>query len=365
MVFLNIYVILSKDTTARVTNVSKSIHYLKTLCDKCDVTTKIHTICQPLPKDIEGNLKEFESRIKLKAIDVEPFKNQSKPLNLYELSNFECHRLAYKSINNYVESSEEASLHLILEDDVHFLPLMEGAWLDFLKMPFLSMWSMLMVGAAGQLQTSTPLELIPFHELPFKILPSKEAYFVTKEVAKELYDFTEVIYFDMRHTLSYWIHQFGEKYTVLYPNKRMCFEGSKLGLFPSLIHPNNILMYNHEYMELLKQLQDPTQRNLAKAKTLYETIQKLKSPDAMHLYAVLLYQCNEHELADLLFKEAITEMVAQKGLITRQSELLQNAINFYQKTHHLSSLSITQQPSKYVNQFKTYSLSSSGTSSKG
>jgi len=47
-------------------------------------------------------------------------------------------------------------------------------------------------------------------------------------------------------------------------------------------------------------------------------------------------------------------MVAQKGLLTRQSELLQNAINFYQKTHHLSSLSITQQPSKYVNQFKTY-----------
>jgi len=103
MVLLNIYVILSKDTTARVTNVSKSIHYLKTLCDKCDVTTKIHTICQPLPKDIEGNLKEFESRIKLKAIDVEPFKNQSKPLNLYELSNFECHRIAYKSINNYVD----------------------------------------------------------------------------------------------------------------------------------------------------------------------------------------------------------------------------------------------------------------------
>jgi tetratricopeptide (TPR) repeat protein len=347
---LNVYIILNKEVPNRVANVSRNVQMLKTLCDNLKISTKFHTLAQPITSEIHENIKAYESRVKLDGITIEPFSKLVHPLTLHEISNFERHRLAFLTISE--GSSDE--YHFVIEDDIHILPIMEQNWIEmfeYLLKTRPSEHSFVLLSLANELQSKSKLNLVSYHELPNKqpIIPSKEGYFITPSTAQTLAEFTKTISFNMRHTLSYWLYN--EKPSIYYPSKRLSFDGSKLGIFPSTVHPNNILIFNQEYMELLKMLsEDP--KDIGKIHRTYKTIERLQSADAMHLYAVLLYQCKQYDEANTYFKKAIDTMVQQKGCINRQSELLHNAIEFYKHTQKEDLETYAIKPSKYKDVFK-------------
>lgn len=335
---------MNKEVPNRVSNISRGIHFIKNICDQIGLQTKFHTLAEPTVADIHRDIKSFEARIKFDEIQEEPYKKLTQPLTLQELSNYEKHRLAFATIAN----GSMDDLHLVVEDDIHMLPMMEQGWKEILNV-LLSNQSkpFVVLSLANELQSSTSNHLVPFESVKTAIIPSKEAYFINPNVAKTLFEYTQTIRMHMRNTLSYWINKNIENTFI--PSKRISFDGSKLGIFPSTVHSNNILVFNQEYMQMLKMLSEP-EKDISKIHKTYKIIERLQSPDAMHLYAVLLYQGKRHDEASEYFRKAVDEMVSQKGLITRQSELLQNSIEFYKSVQE-SSLSFTS-PCKYENYFK-------------
>lgn len=348
--FLNVYIILNKEIPARVANVSRNVQMLKNICDHLKIGTKFHTLAQPVISEIQENIKAYESRVKLDGITSEPFSKMVHPLTLHEISNFERHRLAFVTIG---EASNN-EYHFVIEDDIHILPLMEQNWIEMLEVlsntqP--SQYPFILLSLANELQSNHKMQLVSYEQLPNKqpLIPSKEGYFITPECARSLAEYTKMIQLNMRHTLSYWI--FTEHPSISYPSKRLSFDGSKLGIFPSTIHPNNILIFNQEYMEMLRMLSEEP-KDVAKIHKNYKTIDRLQSADAMHLYAVLLYQSKQYDDANTYFKKAIDTMVQQKGCINRQSELLHNAIEFYKHTQKDDLETYATKPSKYKDVFK-------------
>jgi hypothetical protein len=104
-------------------------------------------------------------------------------------------------------------------------------------------------------------------------------------------------------------------------------------------------------MEMLRMLSDEN-KDVQKIHRNYKIIERLQSPDAMHLYAVLLFQSKQLDEANTYFKKAIDTMVQQKGCINRQSELLHNAIEFYKNAQTDDLETYASKPSKYKNVFK-------------
>lgn len=348
--FLNVYIILNKDVSARVSNVSRNVQMLKNICDHLKIGTKFHTLAQPVISEIQENIKAYESRVKLDDITQEPFSKMVHPLTLHEISNFERHRLAFVTISN----ASPNEYHFVIEDDIHILPIMEQNWIEMLEtlsgnVP--SNFSFILLSLSNELQSKTKITLETYNTLASKqpLLPSKEGYFITPELAHQLAERTKIIRFNMRQTLSHWVYT--DNPTIYYPSKRLSFDGSKLGIFPSTVHPNNILIFNQEYMEMLRMLSEEN-KDVQKIHRNYKIIERLQSPDAMHLYAVLLFQSKQMDEANTYFKKAIDTMVQQKGCINRQSELLHNAIEFYKNAQKDDLETYATKPSKYKNVFK-------------
>lgn len=348
--FLNVYIILNKENPIRVANVSRNVQMLKNICDGLKIATKFHTLAQPTPEEIQENIKLYEPRVKLDDVTHPEFSKLVHPLTLNEISNFERHRLAFTTV---MDGSPD-EYHFVIEDDIHILPFMEKGWIEMLEVLSKTepqTYPFVLLSLANELQSDAPMKIQSIQSIPQRqvLLPSKEGYFIHPSVAKSLAEYTKIIRMNMRYTLSYLVVR--EELSIYYPSKRLCFDGSKLGIFPSTVHPNNILIFNQEYMELLRMLSEEP-KDLAKIHRTYKTIERLQSPDAMHLYAVLLYQAKQYDAAEEYFKKAIDTMVQQKGCLNRQSELLHNAIEFFKNMQTGDIEKFSVEPSKYKHVFK-------------
>lgn len=339
---LHVYFITTPTLTQRTTNIQQVIQWIKQQADKVGLGILFHSLAQPttdyLQELIQAKHKDLEERLQPKSNAPHPIYGKFEtPLNLSELSNYERHRTALEAIR----TASPDAYHLVLEDDLFILPAFEAAWLEFFQWlndpshrsaeVSLALLTMTQNTAPSTesfrfLPYATTLPLTEQHPL----LPSKEIYLIHPTAAAELYDYTRLIHCDFRHTLSRWIYTNVFRHaTMVVPSKRLSFDGSKLGMFPSSIHANNLLIFNQEFMEMLRILATPDKKHKATVQRLYKTIERLQSPDAMHLYAVLMYQLGDHEEADAYFKKAIEAMTSQKGFLSRGSELLHNAIEFY------------------------------------
>jgi GR25 family glycosyltransferase involved in LPS biosynthesis len=374
---LNLYIVLSKDIPNRVQNTTRNLQWIKQVAESVGLAVRFHSLSQPTAEEIEQMIKNeptkalFETRLTVqKDLQEDPvYKSFLKPLTFQQVSNYERHRMAFMTI----QDASPDDYHLVLEDDVYIFPDMEIAWREMMtKMKAQPSKEVPLVwfGIVRDLISAEPFSWnanvwkILTREHP--LLPSKEAYLIHPTVAKKLYEATHIIQMDMRHTMSRWIYYQNPVTTeadnacsatgqipMFYPSKRISFDGSKLGIYPSTIHPNNLLIFNKEYMDMLHLLNaNPQEKTKANVLQKFKLIERLQSPDAIHLYAVLMYQLRQMEDAEQGFKDAIHQMVLQKGCLTRQSELLHNAIEFY-KHHQADEITrFLEKPSKYKEEYK-------------
>lgn len=356
---LHVYFIASPTLTQREKNITHVIHWIKHQCDTLGLPTKFHSLTQPTPETLHELVRAknpaLEERLQPSPPSAHPIYGKfNTPLNLAELSNYERHRTALEAIRN----GSPDDFHLVLEDDVYIIPAFETAWSEFLTtlkasnsidLPFV-----LFSITQSAIGASEAFTFLPYTTLPLTdthpLVPSKEMYMIHPNVAAQLYDYTHTIHCDFRHTLSRWMYSNILLHASMkLPSKRLSFDGSKLGIFPSTIHANNLLIFNQEFMEMLKLLSHPEKKSKAIVTRLYKTIERLQSPDAMHLYAVLMFQLGDYEEADTYFKKAIETMTApgQKGFLSRGSELLHNAIEFYKHYQKEEITSAKSKPSRH------------------
>lgn len=363
---LHFYVISTPTFANRIKNITAIMRWMKEQCDAHTLPIQFHSLTQPSVEDvsqlIQSKHPQLEPRIQpIPLANSHPvYAKLERPLNTAELSNYERHRTALQAI----AKGSPDDFHFVIEDDLYIIPIFESHWTAFFKMlktilprdyP-LVLFGVVKPEPAGG--TPTDFKFQPYKELPLTeqqpLLPSKEMYLVHPSLASTLYDATHLIQYDMRHTLSRWILEHTMFHDQIYiPSKRLAFDGSKLGIFPSTIHANNLLLFNQEFMEMLQIMsQPPDKKNKANIQRIYKSIERLQSPDAQHLYAVLMYQIGDYDEASDYFKKAIDTMIANKGFLSRQSEMLHNAIEFYKHYQKEDLGDLTTRPSKYQNAFK-------------
>lgn len=335
------------------------VQWLKQQCDACGMPVRFHSLTQPTQEDLLGILKQENNplapRLQPGGGDHPIYSKFQRALNPAELSNYERHRTALEVI----QRGAATDYHLVLEDDIYILPIFEGAWRELLlqlregrsKLPadYFALFSM----TQNIMTNEEEFHWKPYASHPLTethpLIPSKEVYMVHPKVAAELYQYMTVVQCDMRQTLSRWMYSnmLGQG-AICFPSKRLAFDGSKLGMFPSSIHANNLLIYNQEFMEMLQLMSQPEKKTRGNVLRLYRAIERLNAPDAIHLYAVLMYQLGDFEEAGAAFKKAIEAMNAQGGFMSRGSEMLHNAIEFYKHSQKEELDAWKKMPSKYA-----------------
>jgi tetratricopeptide (TPR) repeat protein len=339
MTTFHLYVIHTQRLVHRQPRLHGVIQTIREAAQQAGFDFKPIMILKPDPSHLQPDLQTLNNRIKYDPVGEEEFDKSITMLSIEELSNIEKHREAWRRILK--ESPED--VFMVIEDDAFVVPMAQQQLMELFKLDQRSYDFNIMCLSDPSANPDASMQLLNLRDTG-KILPSKDAYMVSHRLCKKLLEETETIKFTMRVQLSY-IIQKNPIFQAKYPSKRIMLEGSKLGLYPSSLHPNNMLIYNQEYMELWKYM-SMDKFDVGEVRELYKRIAHIQNPDMLHLYGVLLFKGGRVQEAEAALMEAIELMQKQHGMLTYRSDLLNNLINMQE--HLQTDLpDIMSKPSKY------------------
>jgi len=319
----HLFVIHTQRLTHRQARLHGVIQQLRQTAEGCGYTFKPYMTLKPDPEHLQSDLEKLNARIKYDPVGIEQFDKTSNILTIEQLSNIEKHRNAWRRICELPSTD----VFMIIEDDAFIVPGCDEHLKTFIKMDHPVLYDFCSMGLSDTSGAGSGATLLNIRDLG-TVLPSKDAYLVNRSTARLFLNATETITFTLRIQLSYIIHSHPTIQAV-YPSQRMMLEGSKLGFYTSSLHPNNMLIYNQEYMDLWSYMT----RDVVPVKEIrdiYKKIEHIRNPDVMHLVGVLLYKGKDVEEAGSVMSEAINEMIKQHGVITHRSDLLNNYINIHE-----------------------------------
>ena len=345
---LTIFLVHKTTLAGRVHLINATLKMFDDILKPFGVKLLVETVDDYDPEKI--NLKDFENVIKYEKFNNDEIDKFIAPLGIEELSNILKHKEALRRC-----SISSNKFNIVLEDDCLIMESDKQHLIDMLKIvienEFVNPFDMILLGVANkniENSQNPQKQGIRKTQNEYKILPCKEAYIVTTNAAKIMLKTFETITLTMRYHLSWYM--MNGTINIYNPVNRITIDGSKLGIFPSTIHSNNMLILNYEYMEMWKALANANNTdniNLPAIRKLYENVKELKSADIMHLFAVILFKCNKLKESQDFFNEAIKEMSIKNGLLNARSDLLLNTINFY-KNAQFDIADIKSIPSKYA-----------------
>lgn len=310
------------------------------------------------PIDIEPLLANMKDRIVYEQCGDPDYDRLLDVLNIETLSNIFKHMDVWGQITNGVFNNND--LFLVIEDDT---VIMESNIQQFRELfEYLtnnsnsSQWDLLFPGLAQPNNSiGMPIELTPVTSI-FKVIPSKESYFINKSTAAHLLQVSNEtkISYGLRIQLSKYL--FTNKSMIngikaMIPNRRCTIDGSKLGFFPTTLHNNNILLYNGEYMELFNifvQSPHEIKEKFSRAKQIYNSTKHIASPDITHIYAVLLMKMENYDEAEDVLKLALDQTRQAQGILNNRCDICNNIVNLYEKLQ-TDIKTISKNPSKYSN----------------
>lgn len=285
-------------------------------------------ITEPTAQHIEANLKEYSDRVDYVKTGDADYDKAMPILNVPQLCNYEKHLFTLRWVERQAMGSTPTHF-LVCEDDAAVLPdfmmNMEALLSELKNNP--PAYDMILLGLSPASPCdSSAGKWLPATSLCGKFLPSKEAYLIQPAMAAALVKQATPIRFDFRTFLSHAIYTAPPEQSarILAFHKRVCIDGSKLGLCPSMLKNNNLLIFNNEYVQMLHYMNSGEAIDVARVRKMFKPIERLRSPDAMHLYGVLLHKAGRTEEAESMLQDAIDEMIRQGGLINRGSEMMHN-----------------------------------------
>lgn len=334
MIYINILAIHTDTLVFRKNFLIKALKTIEDICKRQSYA--FNTFIIKDTKDITVEVKKTEDA---------DFDNNIISLDDCHKSNFSKQYQAIEKIVELSKTEKEGDIHyyMCMEDDCVFLPQFVANLQTFLEDPKICEWDILLLCVCQPIE----MEDLLYRNARdlFKMLPSKECYMITSKTAEKLLPDLEKMHQHYRLQFSHWIYTHPEIITK-YSTKRISIEGSKVGIMPSSVNNNNVLIYNRDYIKLFNMVHGREPFSIEEATRLYDLSSHLKSPDIIHLYAVLLFKNEKLSEAREMFLEAVKENVAKNGKLEKNSEILNNAINIcglYQPDRDLYRKS----PSKY------------------
>lgn len=305
MIYIHVIAIHTEELVFRKKFLINTLKTVENICKKHGYGFKTHEIKQATD------------------VIVEP---ENDKLEKQHQSNFSKQKQAVQKIIDLGKLQEESDFHyfMCIEDDCIFLPQFVANLEQFLKDIEGEKWDIffLCVCQPEELSELTYCDT----RSQFKILPSKECYMMTCDTATKLLPALSKMSLSYRLQLSDWIDKNPEIISK-YPTKRVSIEGSKVGIMPSSVNNNNVLIYNRDYLTLYNMVLGKEPFDMDVATKIYNLSSHLNSPDIIHLYAILLFKREKLSEAKEHFMEAINQCVLKNGKLDRNTELLNNAIN--------------------------------------
>jgi hypothetical protein len=249
-----------------------------------------------------------------------------KNMHLFQLSNAMKH---YKALE-YISNSGEDELNIVLEDDVVYeekVCLLLEKMIDNLP----SDYDMIFMGLPGNLEIKDRND-IKYQNTSevFRVLPYTDSYLITQSAAKKLYDQYLPIKFVGNIHLSYLIETLNLKTVLTLPN--IFVDASKLGMFLSTLNPNNILVFNQDYMSLKSVVQKEGDLTEEEQKHFDELIVKSNvqnNPDFMYMKAMYLAKLKKYKEAEQIYENAFNIYTANNCIVNHESMFLKDYIRLY------------------------------------
>ena len=344
MIRLNIYLVYSEELENRRTTINSVVSLVKDVCLQKNIEMKLHVITEPSKNYINTHITAFNTRVNYEKFPdaTSIYNNLIMPLNACQISNFEKHRYIYKLIAENAKAVAAADangdaikdIHLIIEDDIILLK-------DYIN-NISELIDYLNADAADATDdwdilfnclnvVNSPEKLININHL-YNIIISKACYIIKNaELCEKLYDATNTFKLNIKLTLSKFLKDNG-KYKAYSYNKITFIEGSKLGLYPSAVNPNNYLFLNNNYIALkqLSEKPDLTDEDIRNAEKIYADSQNISSIDIQGLMGSIYFNYKDYKKAKEYMTLSLNNLKKCKGYsIMKNNELLNNTINIY------------------------------------
>jgi len=248
------------------------------------------------------------------------------PLNAPQISNIEKHKEAYKKIVN------DDELHFIIEDDVlagdDYIANTEKLF-ENLSNNTLTDWDILFTCMAS-IEKDNSLNVRNSRD-QYKFFICKSTYFIRPSIASRLLKYFEVLRYNLKIGLSkfVWDNKDVKSYVL---NKHTFIEGSKIGIFPTSTNNTNYLHQNFHFVQLatISNNSEITDEMLKEALGLYDNIKQLDSPDVLHTMGLIYFKRKDYDEAKKYMEEACDKLKSGHGNVSKNSEILNNAINMFQ-----------------------------------
>lgn len=316
---LHLYVVHTASLIHRQPRLHGTIQNIREIATNLGYEFRSILVLSPDIGPLQANIQQLSDRVKYEDTGFPDLDSRRSIVNIEQLSNYEKHREVWRRMQKEVTSEED--MCMVLEDDAMIIPEFQTNMHGFLRDLFKQTWDF------HVLSVSIPGSMSRIAD-SVRMLPSKCAYVIkpSARVLNTLLDETEVIRFNLRLQLSY-IFLKRPEIKAMIGSTQSIMEGSKVGMYPSSVHPSNMLVFNQEYMDLFNMMASP---NIQKATAIFDGVKHIPNPDILHIYAVILYKCGKVKEAAQLLSTAVEWMQKQHGMINSQSDLLNNAINMYE-----------------------------------
>jgi GR25 family glycosyltransferase involved in LPS biosynthesis len=320
---------------------------LAALAEKYDVNVRL--VLTPDASHIQEKLQEIaQNEINYDPVNIPIYDQYRLLLSPEMISNTKKHLHAWQQIANMKDASPD-DLFLVLEDDTYTINESIENFRSLLKGIRGSPWDIIMLGLTTN-ENQSNMALRDLSDIT-EVLPCKDSYFINQATARKSYEDWKQNKFIMRVQWSYWFSQ-NKEVKVRVPSKRVFLDASKLGVMPSSIHANNMLIYNREYVNLA-QLAALPEKDLKlrykEAEKLYSQVSQLNSPDVMSVYGMILRKCGYLMEAKRVFLHAMEILKMHHCPVRSQSDLYQQLVNMHEKMQ-TDIEPITANPSMYENE---------------
>lgn len=327
MTNIDIYVIKSEHLKLRFKYLEKTIERITKIMKENNYNTNIYYISSPSAEDIENNINDYNKFINLNNEEIEDkeFKELQTKFNYQQLSNLFKHKKAYEMIKN--NDNNDNNYNFIIEDDIMLLENEnENNFIELIKKLHKIDYDLLITCCIFN-NNKKGLDYL-LSTLKNKILQCKNSYFINKITANNLYEYLNVIRFNIKLSISKFIFDNKDTIKSYVLNKPTIFEGSKIGLFPTTINSNNLLIQNNYFINLINMLNDD-KIDIKICENHYEKYGK-NNPDFQHILGIKYYKNKQYKEALEILELAIINTKNNEGLIAPFTELLNNCINMHQ-----------------------------------
>lgn len=297
---------------------------------------KIRVITDYDPNDINGDIVS-------KTVSYNPIKDEEdqpeneklsfyngflKNLHVFQLSNSLKH---YKVLEEISKESSVDDINLVLEDDILYEDKM-CMLLDKLISDLPQLYDIIFLGLPSNIDPKkrNTVRFQNTNEVFPRVLPYCDSYIVSKETATKLYENYLPIKFVNNVQLSMIMEKTKKTGIIAIPNIFM--DGSKFGVFLSLLTPNNLLLFNNEYMRVkagLSNYEQITKEEKTVLEKLFKDSQLNSHPDFMHLKAQFLSKNGKQKEAETVYETALKIYQMNNCIVNHESQFLKDYIRMY------------------------------------